>query len=335
MNALPGVTHPKTNDVARRRGTEAAKDLGIPGLFPKGDDAPSPGQLPRRSTRSGVVRRKPGRDAAHPVGKGVRGREKDCTGDTTGEGALLEHLSLRSRLVAAHRWSREASAAREAAVQHARWLVQLQRLDAPDALLDAGGRAMNGAAIVARTSSALAYTLLGREDMVAPEPDWPTPASVPDEDGVALALAIARDACVASTVLVATVRQSLRHARHPSVVTSLRAIALGADRRAAFAWPALTWLLESTVGSGSRAILGTALDAIYRERRASHEATLAPTLATARPRSSVGEADASPAHPSANGLGQLSAQERARIAIAALEQTVEPRFAALAVGPTR
>lgn len=308
--------------MATNQGPEGAKDLGIQGVFAKSDDERVHGPLPRRSTRSGVVRRSSSRfrpstlgpPADNPLGNTVRARVKDCTGDIPRERAQDDHLPLRERLVAAHRWSREAAAARADAARYARWLVQLQRLEAPVALLDAGDRAMNDAAAHARASSTLAYALLGRDDLVAPEPDWPMPASVPPEEGVALAVAIARHGCVEATLLAASVRTALRDAREPEIVAALRAIALGADRRAAFAWRALTWLLETVVDGGSLAILGHALGAVLHEARETFDHGGTPSSAGNQPTS----------------LGQLAPASRAEVAATVLDRVIEPRFDALA-----
>ena len=181
------------------------------------------------------------------------------------------------------------------------------------ALLDAADRAMNDAAAHARASSTLAYALLGRDDLVAPEPDWPVPASVPPEEGVALAIAVARHGCIEATLLAASVRAALRHAREPEIVAALRAIALGADRRAAFAWRALTWLLETVVDGGSLAILGHALEAILHETREAFD-----------------HGNTTPSANQPTRLGQLAPGTRADVAAAVLDRVIEPRFRALA-----
>lgn len=308
--------------MARNRGTEGAQDLGIQGVFAKNGDEPGLGPLPRRSTRSGVVRRRSGHPrptargaaAGDPLGNPVRARVKDCTGDNQRGRAQANHLPLRTRLVAAHRWSREAAAARADAARYARWLVQLQRLGAPVVLLDAGDRAMIDAAAHARASSTLAYALLGRDDLVAPEPDWPVPASVPPEEGVTLALAVARHGCIDATLVAASVRAALRHAREPQIVDALREIALGADRRAAFCWRALSWLLETVVDGGSLAILGHALEAVLHEVRETFD---------------HGAETSSPGSPPIH-LGQLAPGTRAEVAASVLDGVVKPRFDALA-----
>lgn len=295
-------------------GRTEAKDLRVSGHF--GEESPSarrgsrPDTLPRRSTRSGVVRRHPADHRAAVVGNLVRGGVNSFTSDNHRHGGACAHLPLRERLAAAHGWSREAAEARTAATHHAAWMVQLERLEAPASLLDACGAAMDAAADHARRSSLLAYALLGRDEMVAPEPEWPSPVSIPDHGAVRLALAIARHGCIASTLLAAHARAAMESCSEAAVHDLLRLTAHGADQRAAFAWRTLRWLLETSVSDGSRPILVSALESLYREGVAAH-------------RPSASDLNAPPR------LGRLGSLERARIASTVLERVVGPRFSAL------
>jgi hypothetical protein len=214
-------------------------------------------------------------------------------------------------LAAAHGWSREAAAARTTAACHATWLVQLERLNAPAHLLDGCGAAMDAAADHARAASTLAYALLGRDEMVAPEPEWPSPVDIPEVGGVQLAVSIARHGCIEATLLAAQARAALRACDVAPVSDVLRRVAQGADQRAAFAWRALSWLLEAVVTGGSRAILISALDAVRREMVQAHQPPSSSDL-SAPPR-----------------LGRLGSAERVRVSATVLREVVQPRLSAL------
>ena len=89
---------------------------------------------------------------------------------------------------------------------------------------------------------------------------------------------------------------------------TLQEIAHGADRRAAFAWLAMSWLLDEVVTEGSRAILVSALDAVRQEMTAR---LATPSQMAAPPR-----------------LGRLGSVERSDVAAKVFSGIIEPRFAA-------
>jgi hypothetical protein len=265
--------------------------------------------LPRRATRSGVQVRDEARRIARQSGNSITSPENISTYDVEGERAQFGHLPLRQRLTAAHGWAREATAQRATATRFASWLLVLEHLEAPETFAATCERLAKEAAELARACSGFAYGLLGRDETVAPEPDWPREAQPIDR--AAFVLAIASDGCIGASIVAAQMAEASVRPVEGAVAPLLSRMAQGSRDQAKWSWRVLAWLLDVDVDGGSRAILLQAIGARLREIEARHRQV--GTLALQ----------------STGRVGRLGPADRSRVALIALRDEVRPRLEAV------
>lgn len=219
--------------------------------------------------------------------------------DVTGLPAAL-------RAVLADTWVRDGLAEHASVASFARFSLELMAVGAPAELLASAHAAALDEVRHARICFALAAAYGG--GAIVPGP-FPVGGAVSISDDLeALAVAVAREGCIAETIAATVV--AARHARatDPAVRAALGEIASDEQRHAELAWRTLAWALRT----GGQRLRGRV------------RAELERALSGAGPASAGEElGEAAVAH------GCLGADEIAKISRSALTDVVQPCFEAL------
>lgn len=160
-------------------------------------------------------------DACAPDRSRLNADDRDLLAEAWTSAALFEHASIAS---------------------FARFSLELLALGAPPALVEEAHAAALDEARHARVSFGLAAAYRGAD--VGPSP-LPIGGGLSiTSDLVALAVSVARDACIGETVAAAVAREQLDRASDPEVQRALAMIAEDEARHAELAWKAVAWALR-------------------------------------------------------------------------------------------
>lgn len=220
-------------------------------------------------------------------------------------------LDARTRDALAAHWSQEALAEHASIASFSRFMLELLGLGAPLELVLRTERALADEIAHARIAFTLASAYRG-------EPVGPSPLRVDRSLGTVdrrgVAIAVAREGCVAETVSAVLVAAARDAATEPTVRAALAAIADEEAEHVALAWRTLGWILDAAEADER--------DAMEAELRAVF-ATAGDHVGLGPSRAHEGDAVAMRAH------GWLPIEERRTIAHQVLRAVVAPAASAL------
>lgn len=234
------------------------------------------------------------------------GATPDCT-----------RLDARTRDALASHWTDEALTEHASIASFSRFMMELLGLGAPLELVERAERALADEIVHARASFELASAYRGAP--VGPgalEVD----RSLGAVDRRSVALAIAREGCIAETVSALIVAEARDAAIDPVVKAALTSIAAEEAEHVALAWRTLGWILDEA-SDAERGALEVELHDVFAT--AAHHVGLGPSTAHA------GDEATMRAH------GWLPLEERRGIAHHVLRTVVAPAAAALLDRPRR
>jgi hypothetical protein len=203
-------------------------------------------------------------------------------------------------------WLRAALAEHASVASFARFSLDLLRLGAPPALLQASARAAADEVVHARSAFGIAGSLLGRA--VGPGP-LETAGAVSQDDPLTIFVRLLREGCVDETVSAALAAEMRSEARDATVIAALDRIVADEAEHALLAWRAARWMLSvhPELVSGVRQVLG----ALVLEAAPSSEDR----------------------HPAAlRALGVLHGDRRQAVRVEVLRSIVEPALRGLLAG---
>lgn len=222
-------------------------------------------------------------------------------------------LDARTRAALAAHWSEEALTEHASIASFSRFLLELLGLGAPLHLVQRAERALADEIAHARVAFAFATAYRGA-------PVGPGALRVERSLGLvdrrAVALAVAREGCIAETVSAMILAAARDAATDPTVEAALAAIADEEAEHVALAWRTLAWILDEAEAD-ERAALAQELHAVFAA--ASDHVGLGPSPVH------DGDVTAMRAH------GWLPVEERRAIAHDVLRSVVAPAASALFV----
>ena len=222
----------------------------------------------------------------------------------TGLGAYTSH----ERDVLGRAWARDGCHEAASVASFSRFVLQLLALGAPASLVGRAQRAIADELEHASAFFGFASTLRGRP--VGPGPLAVEGAMDGQTDPVEIAVALAKEGCIAETISAMQLAAAAERAEDPMVRATLRSIADQELEHAELAWTALAWMLIRAEDPVREAVAAAFAEAATAVPRATSDADglCARTLRRA---------------------GRLSARERLGVAEGALADIIAPAAAQL------